>query len=290
MEEPAASRSAELAAAVAAVRDAIDREPAVGLIVGNGMEGLADAIEEPRPVPFAEIAQLPAVDATLIAGRLAGVPVLALRSAPHLYEGHSPWEVVLPVRVMGLLGASTVVITSAAGGLHPLWDAGDLVLIDDHINLLGANPLVGPNLDDLGPRFPDMTEPYDRGLQTAALEAALDARIPLRRGVYAAVPGPEPETRAEYRMLRTLGADLVGNGVVAEVIAARHMGLRVLGLAVVGQRRIPDALEPFDAGRVAAVAGSAVPRLREVMEGVLAGLPGHREPVAPGSSVRGRTE
>src|SRR5687767_374965 len=185
----------------------------------------------------------------------------------HRYEGYSLQQIVLPVRAMFLLGAKTLIVSNACGGMNPLWRAGDIMLIDDHINLLGDNPLVGPNLDDLGPRFPDMSEAYDRELQTLAEQTALEQKIPLRRGVYVAVSGPNLETRAEYRMLRAMGADVVGMSTVPEVIAARHMGMRVLGLSIITDKCLPDALEPVSLETVIAAARVAEPKLTTLIKG-----------------------
>jgi len=182
--------------------------------------------------------------------------------------------VALPVRVMHALGARTLIVSNAAGALNPLWAPGELALLDDHLNLLGDNPLIGPNLDELGPRFPDMSEPYDRELQAVAEAAALELRIPLRRGVYAAVSGPTLETRAEYRMLRTMGADMVGMSTVPEVIAARHAGMRVLGVSVLTDRCLPDALEPVTLEEIIAVADAAAPKLAALVSHVVATLAG----------------
>jgi purine-nucleoside phosphorylase len=173
---------------------------------------------------------------------------------------------------MRLLGAEALVVSAASGGLDPLMSRGDLVLLDDHINLMWTSPLVGPNLDELGPRFPDMSEPYDRELQRLALAAALERRIPLRRGVYAAVVGPNLETRAEYRMLRWMGADVVGMSTVPEVIVARHMGMKVLGLTIVTDLCLPDALEPVDISTIIRAAAEAEPKLTAVMRDVVRAL------------------
>ncbi len=181
-------------------------------------------------------------------------------------------EVTFGVRVMKVLGAGTLVVSGACGGMNPLWSAGDLVLLDDHINLMGDNPLVGPNLDELGPRFPDMSEPYDRELQERAMEAALERGIRLRRGVYVAVTGPNLETRAEYRMLRRLGADVVGMSTVPEVIVARHMEMRVLGIVIITDECLPDALEPADVATIIRTAEEAGPKLKEVISDVVADL------------------
>ena len=170
---------------------------------------------------------------------------------------------------MKALGIETLVVSNVSGGMNPLWGVGELVLIDDHINLLGDSPLIGPNVDELGPRFPDMSEPYDRVLQGVAREAAAELGIRLNRGVYVAVPGPQLETRAEYRMLRALGADVVGMSTVPEVIVARHMGLRVLGLSIITDACLPDALEPVDVARIIAAAGAAEPHLTRLIERVV---------------------
>jgi len=189
-----------------------------------------------------------------------------------MYEGYTPDRIALPIRVLRALGAPVLVVSTAVGGMNPLWAPGDIMLIADHINLLGDNPLVGPNDDRLGPRFPDMSEPYDRGLAALAREAALERGIVLREGVYVAVPGPNLETRAEYRFLRGIGADVVGMSTVPEVIAAVHSGMRVLGLAVITDACLPDALEPASLDRIVATAAAAEPRLTAIIRGVLGRL------------------
>jgi purine-nucleoside phosphorylase len=191
----------------------------------------------------------------------------------HLYEGYSPADVVFPVRVLGALGARTLVISNISGGMHPLWNPGDLVLLADHINLLGANPLIGPNDAALGPRFPDMSDVYSRELRSLAGDVARELHLTLREGVYVAVPGPSLETPAEYRMLRILGADVVGMSTVPEVIAAVHQGMRVLGLSIITDRCLPDALEPASVERILAVARDAEPRLAALVRGVLGRMP-----------------
>jgi purine-nucleoside phosphorylase len=187
----------------------------------------------------------------------------------HRYEGYSLREVTFPVRVMRQLGAHTLIVSNVSGGMNPLWQAGDLVVLADHINLLGESPLTGPNLDDFGPRFPDMSEPYDRSLQTTAEDAALEQGVPLRRGVYVAVSGPNLETRAEYRMLRALGADIVGMSTVPEVIVARHMDMRVLGLSIITDECLPDALAPADIEEIIRTAMEAEPRLTALIRRIL---------------------
>jgi purine-nucleoside phosphorylase len=272
------------AEAMANLKDAVEAilarsasRPTVGIILGTGLGGLAKEIEVETVISYGEIPHfpLPTVEShegRLLVGTLEGTPVVAMQGRFHRYEGYSLGEVTFPVRVLKLLGPDILVVSGASGGLNPLWPPGDLVLLDDHINLMGDNPLVGPNLDELGPRFPDMSEPYDEELQAAAMEVALDAGILLHRGVYAAVSGPNLETRAEYRMLRTLGADVVGMSTVPEVIVARHMGMRVLGLSIITDACLPDALEPADLSRIIETATGAEPSLTSVIRGVVARL------------------
>lgn len=257
-------------AAVDAVRLHTDLEARVGIVLGTGLAGLVDLMETEAVVPYDEIPGVPVPTVErhtgrLVLGRFEGVPVAVMQGRFHRYEGHTLHEVTFPIRLLRRLGAETLVVSNIAGCMNPLWSVGDLVLIDDHINLLGDSPLVGPNDDDFGPRFPDMSEPYDLGLQSLAREAALDLGVPLHRGVYVAVTGPQLETRAEYRMLRTLGADIVGMSTVPEVIVARHMDMRVLGLSIITDVCLPDALEPVDVSRIIAAAGAAEPHLTRLI-------------------------
>jgi purine-nucleoside phosphorylase len=262
---------------VEAVRERSDLEPRVAIILGTGLGALADAVEVEAAVPYVDLPHIPeptveSHSGRLLLGTLEGTPVVAMQGRFHAYEGYSLDQVTFPVRVMKLLGAEVLVVSGATGGMNPLHTPGDLVLLDDHINLLGDNPLVGPNLDELGPRFPDMSEPYDRGLQEMALEAALERGIRLHRGVYVAVTGPNLETRAEYRMLRALGADVVGMSTVPEVIVARHMEMRVLGITIVTDACLPDALEPADVPTIIRTAAEAEPRLTRLIRDVVARL------------------
>jgi purine-nucleoside phosphorylase len=257
---------AALQEAVEAVRVKTTLVPQVGIILGTGLGALAQEIQMETAIPFGEIPNLPQPtvethEGRLLLGTLGGVPVAAMQGRLHRYEGFDMKEVGFPVRLMKLLGADTLVVTAAAGGMNPLLELGALVLIDDHINFMGDNPLVGDNLDALGPRFPDMSEPYDRRLQALAREAALEQKLRLHEGVYVAVTGPNLETRAEYRMLRGMGADVVGMSMVPEVIVARHMDMRVLALAVVTDVCLPDALEPVDIDLIIRTAGEAEPKL-----------------------------
>jgi purine-nucleoside phosphorylase len=264
----------QIAEAVAAIRERSGLEPEAGVILGTGLGGLAGRMAVETTIPYEEIPHFPlstveSHSGRLLLGRLGGRPVAAMQGRFHRYEGYTLQQVVFPVRVMRALGARTLVVSNACGGMNPLWQPGDLVLIADHINLMGDSPLIGPNVDELGPRFPDMSAAYDPALQELALEVARQRRIPLRRGVYVAVPGPSLETRAEYRMLRHLGADVVGMSTVPEVIAAVHGGLRVLGISIITDACLPDALEPATLERILATARAAEPRLTELVEAVV---------------------
>ncbi len=268
---------AQVQHAADAVRDRVGDAARVGLILGTGLGKLADEIDVRASVPYGEIPgfSLSTVEShhgRLIAGTLRGVEVLAMQGRFHLYEGYSAWQVTLPVRVMATLGVETLLISNAAGGMNPLYRRGDLMLVTDHINLQGVNPLTGPNVDAWGPRFPDMSAPYDWALRDAAEAAALDRGLRLQQGVYVAVVGPNLETRAEYRFLRMIGADVVGMSTVPEVIVARHHGLRCLALSVVTDECFPDALEPVSIEDVLAAAGQAEPHLTTLMGDVVASL------------------
>ena len=226
------------------------------------------ARSRPRPaIPYPEIPHFPrstveSHKGQLVCGQLAGHSVMAMEGRFHLYEGYSPWQVTFPIRVMKELGCRLLIVSNAAGGLNPLHEKGDLIVIEDHINLMGLNPLIGPNDERLGPRFPDMIEPYDRGLQDLALEVALEQNIVAHRGVYVAVVGPNLETRAEYRFLRGIGADVVGMSTVPEVLVAVHAGLKVLGFSIVTDMCLPDALQPVRIEEIIAVANEAEAKLR----------------------------
>ena len=251
--------------------------PSVGIILGTGLGKLAGEIEDACAIEYTDIPHMPVSTVEshagrLIRGTLDGTDVWALQGRFHRYEGYSLQEVVFPVRLLRSLGVDTLLVSGACGGMNPLWEPGDLVLLDDHINLLGDSPLVGPNLERLGPRFPDMSEPYDRALQSLALEAALELGLTLRRGVYVAVTGPQLETRAEYRMLRQVGADVVGMSTVPEVIAARHAGMRVMGLSIITDQCLPDALEPADVPAIIRTAMEAEPDLTRLVRTVVGRL------------------
>ena len=273
----AATHLARLREAADAVRSRSAAPPDVGIVLGTGLGALAKEIEVEQEIPYGEIphfvpSTVESHSGRLLIGSLEGRRIVAMQGRLHLYEGYPAWQVVFPVRVMSLLGAGALIVSNASGGMNPLWSPGDLMLIADHINLLPDNPLTGPNLDAIGPRFPDMSAAYDPRLQQIAQEVALERGIPLRRGVYVAVPGPNLETAAEYRMLRVLGADVVGMSTVPEVIAAVHAGLRVLGLSVITDACLPDALRPTSLDEILATARGAEPNLTGVVRGVLARL------------------
>jgi purine-nucleoside phosphorylase len=249
--------------------------PRAGIILGSGLGDLASEIEAETTFDYAELPHFPQTTAIghagrLVCGRLAGAPVVAFQGRFHLYEGHSPEQAGFPVRVLKTLGGRTLIVSNAAGGLNPQYSAGDVMLIDDHINLMFDNPLVGMNDDALGPRFPDMSSPYSRSLQRQAMEVAMRERFLLHRGVYVAVLGPNYETRAEYRMLRRLGGDAVGMSTVPEVLVARHSGMRVLGLSTITNVGSPDALGKTSAHDVLAVAATAASKLGAIVRGVVA--------------------
>jgi purine-nucleoside phosphorylase len=257
-------------AAAGVVRGKSALVPEIGIILGTGLGGLAREIAVEAEVPYAEIPGFPLSTVEthagrLLLGRLGGRPVVAMQGRFHRYEGYDLQQVTFPVRVLHALGARMLIVSNACGGMNPLWGPGDLVLLSDHINLLGDNPLVGPNDERLGPRFPDMSAPYDAELRALARKAALELGIMLREGVYVAVPGPNLETRAEYRMLRAIGADVVGMSTVPEVIVAGHQGMRTIGISIITDQCLPDALEPADIGRIIATAGRAEPHLTRLI-------------------------
>jgi purine-nucleoside phosphorylase len=260
--------------AAAAVRARFPVTPDVGVILGTGLGALAREIDATATIDYPSIPGFPQSTVEshagrLLCGTLGGKTVVAMQGRFHRYEGYSMQQVTFPVRVLKALGAKSLIVSNACGGMNPDWSAGDLMLITDHINLLGDNPLIGANDDRLGPRFPDMSEPYDRRLGDVARTVARERGITLREGVYVAVAGPNLETRAEYRMLSALGADVVGMSTVPEVIVAVHAGLRVLGLSIITDMCIPEELEPASLERIIATANAAEPNLTAVVRGVL---------------------
>lgn len=261
-------------AAANVVRAKFGRTPEVAIVLGTGLGGLAKEIDVQVSIPYADIPGFPLSTVEshagrLLCGTLAGRTVVAMQGRFHRYEGYTLQQATYPVRVLRALGASTLIVSNACGGMHPLWAPGDLMLISDHINFLGDNPLIGANDDRLGARFPDMSEPYDASLRQLARDVASDRKITLREGVYVAVAGPNLETRAEYRMLRAFGADVVGMSTVPEVIVAVHGGMRVLGLSIITDQCLPDALEPAELSTIIANAVRAEPQLTALVRGVL---------------------
>ncbi|HEY6563452.1 MAG TPA: purine-nucleoside phosphorylase [Pirellulaceae bacterium] len=266
--------AAQVSDAAEHVRSVCARTPRVGLILGTGLGGFVDQIAVESALEYGDIPHFPRSTAMGHSGRwihgtVGSVPLVAMQGRFHLYEGYSPWQITLPIRVMRELGATVLLVTNASGGLNPLYRSGDLMLMDDHINLMFANPLVGPNDDRWGPRFPDMSRPYDPALIERALAIARRRDILIHRGVYAALRGPTYETRAEYRMLRTLGADVVGMSTVPEVLVAVHAGMRVLGISVVTNICRPDQLAPTHGDEVIAAARGAATRLESLVRELL---------------------
>lgn len=260
--------------AVTFLRTRTPIQPEIGIILGTGLGGLAKEIKADVVVDYADIPHFPlstveSHKGKLIFGTLGGKKVVAMQGRFHYYEGYTMQQVTFPVRVMKFLGVQTLLISNAAGGMNPQFRKGSVMIITDHINLLGDNPLIGPNDDSLGPRFPDMSEPYSRKLIALAEQAALDLKIRTERGVFVAVPGPNLETRAEYRFLRLIGADAVGMSTVPENIVAVHMGVQVLGFSIITDECFPDALQPANVQEIIAVAGATEPKLTAIMKSVV---------------------
>ncbi len=268
----------QVAEAAAFLQPRLAEPPCGAVILGTGAGGLADYLETQTILSYAEIPHFPPSSAPghagrLQVGRLADRPVLLFQGRLHLYEGYSLPQVTFPVRLTAALGINVLILTNAAGGLRPTFRSGDLMVIRDHINLLGDNPLVGPNIDAWGPRFPDMSRVYDRELADLAVETARQAGLRLQEGVYVGVRGPSLETPAETRMLRLLGADAVGMSTVAEAIAGVHAGLRLLGVSVISNVNLPDAMAPVAIDDIIAVVQGAEASLARLLQGVIARLP-----------------
>ena len=260
--------------ALGAIRRKTKARPAVGIILGTGLGGLAKEIRTEIEIPYEDIPHFQASTVEshhgkMIFGTLAGKRVVAMQGRFHLYEGYSMKQITFPVRVMRFLGMSRLLISNAAGALNPQFERGDIMIITDHINLLGDNPLIGSNDDSLGLRFPDMSEPYEKSLIALAEQSALDLRIKVQKGVYVAMQGPNLETRAEYRFLRATGADAVGMSTIPEDIVAVHMGVKVLGFSILTDECFPDSLQPVSLKQVLAVARKAEPRMTAVMKEVI---------------------
>jgi len=276
---PPSDQPARLAALEAAVRARTGLVPRVGIVLGSGLGSLADDLEDPVAIPFGELPGWPAATAPghvglLLLGRLGGVPVAALQGRFHLYEGNAPGLVVQPVLLFRRLGASTVILTNAAGGVDPGYGPGTLMVIADHLNLTGMTPLLGPNADELGPRFPDMTDVWSPRLRAALHATGAAEDVKLDEGVYAGLLGPSYETPAEVRMLRGLGADAVGMSTVLEAVAARWAGLEVCGISLVTNAGAGYSGQPLTHEEVLEAGATAGPRLARVLRRFVEGLDG----------------
>jgi purine-nucleoside phosphorylase len=264
------------------IRQSTPLQPRVALILGSGLNPLAEAVEDRVVIPYGDIPHFPVATVEghvgrLVVGQLEGQPVAVMQGRAHYYEGYSMAQIGFPVRVMQTLGVESLIVTNAAGGLNPEFRPGDVMLITDHINLIGMgglNPLRGPNLEEFGPRFPDMSEPYDAGLQTLARQVAAEADIPLQQGVYVCLAGPSFESPADLRFLRIIGADAVGMSTVPEVIVARHGSTRVLGLSGISNVALVEGASPAETTHeeVLEAGQTLVPRLEAIIRGVLGAL------------------
>jgi purine-nucleoside phosphorylase len=269
----------QIEAAVAGIRGQWSGQPRVGIILGTGIGPLAAKIDVEASLDYESIPHFLKSTATghrgrLVCGKLNGASVMAMEGRFHAYEGYGMDEITLPVRVMKAMGCELLIVTNACGGMNPNYALGDIMVIDDHINLMGGNPLIGINDDRLGPRFPDMAQPYDPALIDRSLAIARREDFAAHKGVFVGVLGPNLETRAEYRFLRLIGADAVGMSTVPEVIVAVHCGLRVLGLSIITDICLPDALKPVDVAEIIATANGAEPKLRKIILGILGDFAG----------------
>lgn len=256
------------------IRSRTDIKPIAGIIFGTGMGAMAEALVDKVKIPYEEIPHFPVSTVEshhgfLVLGMLEGKPVVAMQGRFHRYEGYTLQQVTFPVRVMKALGCRYIIITNAVGSMNPLIKSGSLVLISDHINLMGDNPLIGPNDDSLGPRFPDMSEPYNREMITLAEKTALDNKIRIHKGVAVAVTGPCLETAAEYRFFRRIGADIVTMSTIPEIIVAVHAGLKAMGLSTVTDECLPDALKPADINEIIRVANSQEENRQKIIKGII---------------------
>lgn len=266
--------AAQIEDARAFIVEKFDTPPVAGLILGTGLGGLAEQIETVATIPYGEIPHFPTSTVKehagqLVCGTLCGKPIVAMEGRFHFYEGYTMKQVTFPVRVMRALGAETLIVTNAAGGMNPQYALADIVVLEDVINLMGDNPLRGVNDDNLGPRFPDMLEPFTPALVETAIECARDLKLPFQKGVFVAVAGPNLETRAEYRMLRLMGADMVGMSTVPEVLVAKHAGMQCVGFSIVTDMCLPDALEPVEIEKIIEVAGRGGERLAKLIPAVI---------------------
>ncbi|MEE9450290.1 MAG: purine-nucleoside phosphorylase [Ignavibacteriaceae bacterium] len=256
------------------IRRFTKEEYPVGIILGTGLGGLVKEINVKHEIEYEELPHFPlstveSHHGRLIFGTINSKNVVAMQGRFHYYEGYSMKQITYPVRVMKFLGVKTLLVSNACGGMNPVYKRGDIMLMNDHINLLGDNPLIGKNEGDLGPRFPDMSEPYSKELIEIAEELALENKIKVQRGVYVSVPGPNLETKAEYRFLRAIGADVVGMSTIPESIVANHMGMKVLGISIVTDECFPDSLKPVNVKEIIATAMEAEPKMTLIMKEVI---------------------
>ncbi len=261
--------------AAAAIRAKTKLVPQIGIILGSGLGNLTEEIEADASMEYGDIPNFlkstaPGHKGRIVVGTLSGKPVIAMEGRFHVYEGYDPAKVTFPVRVMKALGCQSLLVSNACGGLNPQHSKGDIMLIEDHINLMGSNPLVGPNDERLGPRFPDMSQPYCKKLLALAKTIAVEQKLPVQQGVYVAVTGPNLETRAEYRFLRAIGADVVGMSTVPEVLVAIHSSMRVAGFSIITDMCLPDALEVAHVEDILATAAAAEKKLRLLVKELVA--------------------
>lgn len=246
----------------------------IGIVLGTGLGGLVKDIEIEHTFDYSELPHFPlstveSHKGKLILGKINGKNVIAMQGRFHYYEGYTMKQITYPIRVMKFLGVKTLLVSNACGGMNPIYKRGDIMLMLDHINLLGDNPLIGRNEDTLGPRFPDMSEPYSLELINLAEQVALENKIKVQKGIYVVVPGPNLETRAEYRFLRATGADVVGMSTVPEDIVANHMGMRVLGISIITDECFPDSLQPVNVEEIISTAMRAEPKMTLIMKEVI---------------------
>lgn len=259
------------------IRKRTDKDYKIGIILGTGLGGLVKEIDIEYQIDYSELPHFPlstveSHHGKLIFGKIGGKDVVVMQGRFHYYEGYSMQQITYPVRVMKLLGVETLLVSNACGGMNPNYRRGDIMIMVDHINLLGDNPLIGKNEEEFGPRFPDMSEPYNSDLINLTLKIAEKNKIKVQKGVYVAVPGPNLETRAEYKFLRNIGADVVGMSTVPENIVANHMGMKVLGISIITDECIPETLKPVNVQEIIAVAMEAEPKMTLLMKEVIKSL------------------
>jgi purine-nucleoside phosphorylase len=256
------------------VRKYTKDEYPIGIILGTGLGGLINEVKIETSIPYSELPHFPlstveSHNGKLIFGSINGKKIVAMQGRFHYYEGYTMQQITYPVRLMKSLGVKYLLISNACGGMNPIYKKGDIMIISDHINLLGDNPLIGKNEEEFGPRFPDMSEPYDLGLIELAEKVALENKIKVQKGVYVAVPGPNLETKAEYRFLRAIGADVVGMSTIPEDIIAVHQGMKVLGFSIITDECFPDSLKPAVLEEIIAAAMEAEPKMTLIMKEVI---------------------